>query len=288
MRNTASKEKKQHGSARVPYSYYECRVPEAFPMVPLHWHNEFELNYVVSGKGELVYHDKRIVTGAGDIIVIPPNVPHAIYPYQDFVQVYDTLVFKEMLLGIDKQERCSIAYIEPIVNGSHRIIAPVSAGHCAYGSMKQCVEQIFVCVRRNQPIADLYMKSELLRFFALLEENDCVIAVKNRDDWKAEGIRRALVFINENYREEISVEQLADIANLSRSYFMYRFKQTVGVSAMEYVIQLRIKNACELLRNSSCSSIEVAFACGFQNMSNFNRQFKKCVGCTPGEFRRER
>lgn len=287
MGSTASKEKRQHGSAMVPYSYYKCRVPEAFPMVPLHWHNEFELSYVVSGKGELVYNDERIVTNAGDIIVIPPNVVHAIYPHQDFVQVYDTLVFKEMLLGIDKQERCGITYLEPIVSGSHRIIAPISAGHSAYASMQKCVKQIFACVERNEPIADLYMKSELLRFFALLEENGCVIAVKNRDDWQAEGIRRALVFINENYREMICVEQLADIANLSRSYFMYRFKQMVGVSAMEYVIQLRIRNACELLRGGS-SSIEAAFASGFQNMSNFNRQFKKCVGCTPGEFRRER
>lgn len=66
---------------------------------------------------------------------------------------------------------------------------------------------------------------------------------------------------------------------------MYRFKQVVGISAMEYVIQLRIKSACDMLRSSGCTSVEIAFACGFQNLSNFNRQFKKCVGCTPRQYR---
>ena len=66
---------------------------------------------------------------------------------------------------------------------------------------------------------------------------------------------------------------------------MYCFKQVVGISAMEYVIQLRIKSACDMLRNSGRTSVEIAFACGFQNLSNFNRQFKKCVGCTPRQYR---
>lgn len=61
-----------------------------------------------------------------------------------------------------------------------------------------------------------------------------------------ENIREALVFINLNYREAISIEQLAQMAHLSRSYFMYCFKKMVGISAMEYIIQLRIKLACEI------------------------------------------
>ena len=95
----------------------------------------------------------------------------------------------------------------------------------------------------------------------------------------------ALVFINLNYREAISIEQLAQMAHLSRSYFMYCFKKMVGISAMEYIIQLRIKLACEMLRNSTAPSLEIAFACGFQNLSNFNRQFKKYVGYTPKQYR---
>ena len=82
------------------------------------------------------------------------------------------------------------------------------------------------------------------------------------------------------------MEKLAEITHLSKSYFMDRFKQAAGVGAVEYLIQLRIKKACELLVNTEKTTAEIAFECGFRNLSNYNRQFKRIVGCTPNEYRR--
>lgn len=285
VKNTSSKEKRTHGSVRIPYDFYECRVPEYFPLVPLHWHNEFELNYVVSGKSEFTCGEDKFLADTGDIIFIPPNVLHSLYPYKEDKQIYNTLVFREELLGIGKQERCGVSCIEPIINGSRKVIMPVSPKHKAYEEIRKCVEQIFVCVKADSPVADLYMKSELLRFLWLLEETGCIVTVKNQDERQTDSIREVLTYINLNYRENISIEQLADMAHLSKSYFMYRFKKMVGVSAIEYIIQLRIKLACERLKNSAAPSVEIAFACGFQNLSNFNRQFKKYVGYTPSQYR---
>lgn len=285
MNNLSSKEKRKHGSVRIPYDYFECKVPDWFPLVPLHWHNEFELNYIVSGRSEFTCGEDKFIADAGDIIVVPPNMLHALYPYENDVQVYNTLVFRGELLGIGKEERCGISCIEPIINGNRKIMMPISKEHEAYEKIKECVEQIFVCVKDNTPIADLQMKSELLRFLWLLEKTDCIRTVKNADERQVESIREVLVYINLNYRESISIDRLSQMAHLSKSYFMYRFKKTVGVSAMEYIIQLRIKLACEMLRNSRDPALEIAFACGFQNLSNFNRQFKKYVGCTPKQYR---
>lgn len=285
MNNLSSRERRKHGSVRIPYDFFECRVPDNFPMVPLHWHNEFELNYIVSGRSEFICGEDKFIADAGDIIVIPPNMLHALYPYENDKQVYDTLVFREELFGIGKEERCGTSCIEPVICGSRRIIVPITRNHEAYEEVRECVEQIFMCVRANTPIADLKMKSELLRFLWLLEEKECIETVKNQDERQVENIREVLMYINQNYRENICVERLAEMAHLSKSYFMYCFKKVVGVSAMEYIIQLRIKYACDLLRNSTVPSLEVAFACGFQNLSNFNRQFKKHVGYTPKEYR---
>lgn len=285
MNNLSSREKRKHGSVRIPYDFYECRVPEGFPMVPLHWHNEFELNYIVSGRSEFICGEDKFTADTGDIIVIPPNMLHALYPYEHETQVYDTLVFREELFGIGKEERCGISCMEPIISGNHRIHMPITRNHEGYEVIRECVEQIFMCARANTPIADLRMKSELLRFLWLLEEKGCIETVRNQDERQTENIRDVLEYINLNYKENICVDHLAEMAHLSKSYFMYRFKKIVGVSAMEYIIQLRIKHACDMLRNSTVPSLEVAFACGFQNLSNFNRQFKKHVGYTPKEYR---
>lgn len=286
MSGMPSKERKQHGSVRVPYSYYKCGIPEYFPMVPLHWHSEFEINYVIAGKSEFTYGNEKFVTDTGDIVIVPPNVPHAIYPYEDFRQTYDTLVFREEMLGINREERGWVAYVEPLMNGNHGIIAPVTKGQASYEKLRTCTERIFDCVRKDSPMADLYMKGELLRLLCILEESGCVRVVRKREDKTLDSIRPALVYVNQNYRENITIDMLADMVHLSRSYFMSRFKQTAGVSAVEYIIQLRIKHSCELLRNTSQTAADIAFACGFQNLSNFNRQFKKCVGCTPGQYRK--
>ena len=92
-------------------------------------------------------------------------------------------------------------------------------------------------------------------------------------------------FINENFCENITIEQLAEIVHLSKSYFMARFRQAAGVGAIEYINQLRIKKACAMLAESNLNASDVAFECGFRNLSNFNRTFKARRNCTPRDFR---
>ena len=74
----AIKEKCQHRSIQVPYSYYDCGIPDYFTSVPLHWHSEMELNYIKSGNGFFKYEDQTISAKPGDIFLIQPNVLHAI------------------------------------------------------------------------------------------------------------------------------------------------------------------------------------------------------------------
>lgn len=74
----AIKEKCQHGSIQVPYSYYDCGIPDYFTSVPPHWHSEMELNYIKSGNGFFKYEDQTISAKPGDIFLIQPNVLHAI------------------------------------------------------------------------------------------------------------------------------------------------------------------------------------------------------------------
>ena len=74
--------------------------------------------------------------------------------------------------------------------------------------------------------------------------------------------------------------------NLSKSYFKARFRQAEGVGAIEYINQLRIKKACAMLADGSMNASDIAFECGFRNLSNFNRLFRKAVGCTPVQYRK--
>jgi AraC-like DNA-binding protein len=104
-------------------------------------------------------------------------------------------------------------------------------------------------------------------------------------DIKEERIGRLLNFLNDHYREEHTVDQLATIAALSRSSLHRLFKHQTGLTLTEYITQLRIGNACALLINTGHPIALISDQVGYRNLANFNRQFKVLKGETPRQFR---
>jgi AraC-like DNA-binding protein len=92
-------------------------------------------------------------------------------------------------------------------------------------------------------------------------------------------------FINENYMDELRLAQLAEIAGMSASAFSRFFKLHTGRNLSDYIIDIRLGYATRKLVDTSRSISEISFECGFNNLSNFNRIFKKKKGCSPSEFR---
>lgn len=281
-----SEEKKQHSSQLVPFSYYKCFIPDYFASVPLHWHSEFEINFIISGCAEFICGDKKFISSEGDIIFVPPNMLHAVYPHEDHRQRYDTVVFSPEMLGLSENDRCAAECLRPVANGRAEINTRITREHIYYSELKTTVQNIFSCARGNTPQLDMLMKSELLRLFWLLGESGDIFYAADNTVSRSEMIRPAIEYMNENFSEAVTVDMLAEAAHLSKSYFMRRFKEAAGVGTIEYLSQLRIKKACEILSETDKTAAETAFECGFRNLSNFNRRFRKTVGCTPKEYRK--
>jgi AraC-like DNA-binding protein len=102
------------------------------------------------------------------------------------------------------------------------------------------------------------------------------------DVWKARK------FIEEHSSEGLSLRKVAKAANVSRNHLSEKFKQITGVNFVEYVARNRFENACELLRDVDRRISEIAFAVGFQSLSQFNRVFKKFSGKSPSAYRAAR
>lgn len=302
-----TQEKRRHSTTWIPYSYYECRLPEWLINVPMHWHGEFELIHILQGRGEFICGSQKLEVGEGEMLLIPPNMLHATYPCREMKQAsaeegteeceyghlegieplrYDALVFSPAMLGVGSGDRSANECIRPIVKGNIRTNVCIRRDAAAYGGAKPAVERIFSCVHENSARADLLLKSELLRLIWILEENGDIVFVKSGMEGETEAIRPALEYMAQNFREDITVEQLAELVHLSKSHFMRCFRKAVGIGAIEHLTQLRIQAACEALSDSQEQIADIAFACGYSNLSNFNRQFLKRVGCSPKEYRK--
>ena len=90
-----------------------------------------------------------------------------------------------------------------------------------------------------------------------------------------------------NYNTNIKLEKVAEIANMSATAFCRYFKSRTRLTLSEFIMLLRIGHACSLLTETDMSISEIAFMCGYNNLSNFNRQFRKVKDITPGEYLRQ-
>ena len=99
------------------------------------------------------------------------------------------------------------------------------------------------------------------------------------------AIWKARKYIDEHSREELSLTRVAKAVNMNANYLSENFKQVTGINFVEYVARTRFKTACGLLRNSNLRISEIAFAVGFQSLSQFNRVFKRFSGKSPTRYR---
>ena len=99
------------------------------------------------------------------------------------------------------------------------------------------------------------------------------------ETWKARK------FIEEHSGEELSLSKVAKTVNISANHLSEKFKQVTGTNFVEYVARTRFKNACDLLQNPNLRISEIAFAVGFQSLSQFNRVFKRFAGKSPSQYR---
>ncbi len=98
-------------------------------------------------------------------------------------------------------------------------------------------------------------------------------------------IRQVEEFIDNNYKTEIRLKQLSDIAGMTPAAFSRYFRIQTGKTVSDYIIEIRLGHAARSLVDTNTSIAEICYDCGFNNISNFNRIFKKKKGCSPSAFR---
>lgn len=280
-----NKEQRQHSSSSVPYSIYDCQIPDSFPNVPMHWHSEFEIDYVLHGKGDFICGDEHFPVRHGDVIMISPNMLHAAYPSSNMSLHYIAFVFHANMLGLESNDRSSTHCIRPLITGQLRINMKYGLSHPDYPVIRSLTETIVSCANKNNPYDDLLLKSILLQLYWYFEKNDNLSSFQDDDISYSSLIRPALEHMTYCYMDSITIDELAAKCAISSSHFMNSFKKAVGCSAIEFLTHLRIKAACTALTETTDDISTISYSCGFNNLSNFNKQFKKITGSSPREYR---
>ena len=183
---------------------------------------------------------------------------------------------------------CHTEVLSPIIQNKVNFSCVITQEHPYYEEIRTSMENIVSAapLPLRSPLLTLLIKSELLRLFYFVLEYGSYQKNTNSDQ-SLKSIQPVLTYINKHFDQNITLKQLAALSNLSVSHFAAKFKKIMNVSAGTYVTQVRIKQACRLLINTQDPILNIASASGFNNISNFNVLFKREVGCSPHEYRKQ-
>lgn len=282
------KEKTVHGTALLPFAKYHTSISEMLPFYPIHWHEEVEIIKVQSGRGCFYVDGKKYEASAGDILVLRPFVMHSINKAEGYDMEIDAIVFNLRLLKTGEADLCALKYFAPLMNDKHSVPVVVRTTDSWYGPFDQSITSILMC-DPDQEGAELDIKANLYWVFYHIYNNRLLnVSPATVEDKQQYTVRRALEYIRAEYMNEITVAKVAAHCGYSEYYTMKLFKQYTGESLVDYVNSYRLTVAGRLLRDTDDDVAAIAYDVGFNNVSYFNRQFKKQYEMTPREFRKQR
>ena len=270
-----------------PYLTYPCSIPHDFAQVPLHWHDEMELVYVKNGTGTVSVDFIPCKVRAGDIIFICPGQLHFIRQFQQESMKYENIIFPLSLLNARQMDSAWEKYLSPIANRQVALPVQLCPGMAGYQKISACLDQIDA-IRRTFPEAyELFIKGKLFELFFLLYDLRLVSDPAAGGRQKTlDKMRQILKYLEQHYNEPLSIKQMAEASGFSQSHFMKFFKSTFGMPFTAYLNDYRLTIASRMLLASEDTILMVATSTGFENLSYFNRMFKRKFGMTPREFRK--
>lgn len=280
-------ETKAHTSAEFPYNTYLCSIPLDFPGVPLHWHDEMELVVIKKGQGYVsVDFDKHLVH-SGDIIMICPGYLHAIEQDASYKMEYENIIFKPELLSSGANDLCMLQYMKPLLDGTLPVEQFLTPAHEVFESLSNCIRQIDLVCADQTTGWQLAVKSALFYFFFLLisERQKKTVSISHNPK-SLEKMKTVLKYVEEHYTEKLTIDDMAKLTFYSKSHFMKFFKVHMGTGFTEYLNDYRLTMAARLLKSSDESILMIAEESGFDNLSYFNRIFKRKYGVSPGSYRK--
>ena len=277
-------ENKTHTTPEFPFNVYLCSIPRDFSAVNTHWHNEVELIAIKSGKGIVSVDLVPYEVSAGDFVFILPGQLHSIEQKDGHAMDYENILFEPGLLISSEKNLCN-EYLQLLFSGRISLSPIINSKLSYYLSFAKCMENIDFQSASRPSGYQLCIKGNLYQIASFLVSNN---AINNRTE-KSKSIKKVksiLAYISENYSRHITVEDVASHCYYSKSYFMKFFRDIMGMSFIQYLNDYRLEIASQLLLSTSDNILDIAIATGFDNLSYFNRSFKKKYGVTPGKYRK--
>ncbi|WNO08561.1 AraC family transcriptional regulator [Teredinibacter sp. KSP-S5-2] len=251
-----------------------------------HYHPEYEITLTLNSHGHRYVGDCIEQYEELDLVFVGPNLPHTWCSHHSL----DGQTQPVYVAQIPASWLESMTDTMPEFEGVRHLLALSKRGvKFSYGKAKE-VLNIFDSMHTADPMKRFIGLMEVLKCM-LEEENPVTLSSSSfsftlKNDIANDKIEKVIQYIHDHYTENLTADQLADVAHMSTNHFHRFIKQRTEQTFTELVNQLRVGKACSLLINSDLPISTISDLSGFNNTSNFNRRFLQFKKCTPSQFRK--
>ena len=266
----------------IVYTFHPADEVHAY-----HKHRFFEINFILSGSGINKVNGEQIIMHKGDAILMHPDTFHRLYIDENSVAV-NLLIYPPFLLSNLQSAHPDSAlgkFLSSSENSDHNYYILFSGG----SDDTSCAERLIDKIRENieSGVDNLFAEEGLfLLLFSHLLENKTEIRLSSRRGKDSERFQEKLMDYTISNYNTVSLEILSQKFNYSRSHICRVFKHYTGVTCTEFINELRLSKASEMLTYYNYGISEIAEKIGYQSIEHFYRLFKKKYGISPLQYRK--
>lgn len=250
---------------------------------PIHFHSDFELNLVLRDFGRRIVGDSIEPFENIDLVLTGPNVPHKWEGNNVEGNHVITIQFHEQLLNYPILQKRVFSSIKEMLEKSKRGILFTENDNSLIVKKIINITQMTgfnICLEFLSLLYDLSTSPNQKILASGTFDNESILR-----ESKSRRIAKINEYIFNNYMNPIKLSDISSLVSMSDSALSHFFKKRTNRNIIDYINDIRISNATKMLFETTNSISEIAFLCGFNNISNFNRLFKKNKGKTPSEYR---
>jgi AraC-like DNA-binding protein len=260
---------------------------------PMHVHDYIQVAYVLKGVCNHQFRGKSLNVSRGDIFIIAPGVEHSFSAVQD--KEYELVLIDFLPFLISEQLKAFSDTLNPYLDPMLKDDLPVTPQPWLHiGKNKQLlVEQLLQDIQdeaEHREIGyEVSIRISLAKLLILIDREYRIVKRKparellSADQQPIDEVKR---YISDNFSQDIPLEHGAFIANMAPAYFSHIFKKETGQTFVDFVNEVRIERAMELIRRDQHTITQIGFQVGFHHLSHFIRTFKKRTGLTPTEYKK--
>jgi AraC-like DNA-binding protein len=255
--------------------------------VPWHFHSEYEIVFIIKSFGKKFVGDSVADFSPGDLSIYGSKLPHFYMNDQSFYRGDPDLMVNAIVVQFPANYFPALQLQRLEFRSVKKLLNNASAGLTFPAEVSAAGGKMLTEMYQTNGMERHLLFEKLIDFLGNSESRSIAtpgyINAKN-DQWEPR-MAKIYKFTTRNYNRKIALEEVASVAGMNATAFCRYFRQKTGKTFAQFVNELRISYACKFLRHGNQTIAHISDEAGFNNLSNFNRQFKNYLGKSPSEYR---